>query len=219
MLKVSSEPPRFEFAVEAPIGGVPFLGKPDCRWSTPGGVSIVHDWKVSGYCSKYTTSPHKSYMMCRDGFVGKQSKSHGKEHNAFLAKQHGDIVINTSYLEAANPAWADQLSLYGWALGEPIGGETVLSIHQIVAKPGEDKPPLRVAAYRALVSPEYQRTLLERLQRCWNAITTGHIFLDISREDSDARCAVLDDAAIGLMSDGSSVEDYFQTATRESYRG
>ena len=62
-------------------------------------------------------------MRCRDGFVGKQSKSHDTEHNAFLAYQHGDLTINTSYLEAANPPWADQLSLYGWALGEKIGDE------------------------------------------------------------------------------------------------
>lgn len=139
-LQASSEPPRFEFTVEATLNGVPYLGKPDARWVTPGFVKVVHDWKVSGYCSKSTTSPHKSYQLCRDASLGKQSKSHNAEHKEFLAYQHGDMTINTTYMEAANPAWADQLSLYGWALGEKIGDENVvLSIHQIVSALLEDR--------------------------------------------------------------------------------
>jgi hypothetical protein len=219
-LLVSVEPPRFEFTVEAALCGVPFTGKPDCGWVTPGSVRVIHDWKCNGYLGKATTSPHKSYMLCRDGWIGKQSKSHGTEHNAFLGRPHGDLTINTSYLESANTAWADQLSLYAWAMGEPVGGETVISVHQIVAKamPAE-RPQLRMAAFRALVAKEYQLALAERLKRCWGAITSGHVFLDLSREDSDARCEALDAAAVGLISDGSSRDDYFNTATRQGYMG
>jgi hypothetical protein len=221
LLKASKVPPRFEFTVTVNIDGVPFIGKPDCRWVTPADIDVVHDWKVNGYCSKSTTSPHKSYMLCRDGYVAdKPSKSHGTEHREFLAYQHRDIVINTSYLEAANPAWSDQLSLYGWALGEKVGDENVvLSIHQIVGKPAEPRPQLRVASYRARVKAEYQQQLAYRLKRCWNAITSGHIFIDLSREDSDSRCQVLDETATGLQSDGSALEEYFSVATREAYRG
>jgi hypothetical protein len=219
-LQVSAEPPRFEFTVEAVLNGVPFTGKPDCGWVTPGLVRVIHDFKVNGYCGKGTTSPHKSYMLCMDGWIGKQSKSHGTEHNAFLAKQHGDITINTSYLEAANAAWADQLSLYAWAMGEPIGGETVLSIHQITAKAmSESRPQLRMSQFRALVAREYQLRLAARLKRCWDAITSGHVFADLSRGDSDARCATLDAAAVGLQTDGSSLENYFSEATRQGYFG
>lgn len=221
LLKQSIEPPRFEFTVEAEIGGVPFLGKPDARWVTPASIPVVHDFKLNGYCSKYTTSPCRSYMRCRDGYTGKPSKSHDTEHHEFLAYQHGDLTINTTYLEAANTAWADQLSLYGWALGEKIGDENVvLSIHQIVAKPKpEARPQLRVASYRARVKASYQQELAVRLKRCWDAITSGHIFLALSREDSDARCQVLDETAVGLQSDGSSREEYFNEATRDRYRG
>jgi hypothetical protein len=222
LLKAAKEPPRFEFAVEATIHGVPFMGKPDCRFVTAGGVNVVHDWKCNGYCSKYTTSPCKSYMRCRDGYASaKPSKSHHTEHREFLAYQHGDLTINTTYLEAANTDWADQLSLYGWALGERIGDENVvLSIHQIVAKPmPEGRPHLRVAQYRARVEAVYQQELAARLRRCWDAITSGHIFLALSREDSDARCQVLDETAVGLQSDGSSLESYFNEATRDRYMG
>jgi hypothetical protein len=220
-LLASREPPRFEFEVSAELNGVPFLGKPDARWISREGVHIIHDWKVNGYKSKNTTSPHKSYRLCRDGYKAeKQSKSHNTEHKEFMAVQHFDTVVNASYMEVSNPAWADQLTLYGWALGEGIGDENVvLSVHQIVAKPTGVRPQLRVAAYSARVAAAYQAALAERLKKCWDAITSGHIFPALSREDSDARCAVLDDTAVGLQSDGSSLDNYFSEATREAYRG
>ena len=221
-LQQSSESPRFEFTVEAILNGVPFTGKPDGRWVTPGLIKVVHDFKVNGYCAKSAVSPHKSYQLCRDGYTAtKQSKSHGTEHKEFLATPHGDMTVNASYLEVSNPAWADQLSLYGWAMGEKIGDEdVVLSIHQIVAKPMfEARPQLRVAQYRARVASAYQHALAARLKRCWDAITSGHIFLDMSRKDSDARCQLLENSAVGLQSDGSSRENFFAEATRTVYRG
>ena len=209
--------PRFEFTVDATINGVPFTGKPDCQASLKDSLEIVHDFKLNGYCSKNTTSPHKSYMKCRDGWVGKASKhsrSHDKEHKEFLAQDYKGLTTNTSYLEAANPSWADQLSLYGWALGEKIGDENVvLSIHQIVASPSIPRPKLRVASYRARVSQAYQLKLAERLKTCWDAIH-GHVFLDVAREESDQRCADLEEMAIGLMTHSNCNE-----FVRAKYRG
>lgn len=221
-LQQSKRPPRFEFEVRGFVQGVPVLCKPDCQFVTPASVEVVHDWKVNGFCSKSATSPCKGYALCMDGYIAaKQSKSHGTEHGQYLAYQHKDITINTTYLEASNPSWADQLSLYGWSLGEKIGDEdVVLSIHQTVAKAvPQCRPLLRVASYRARVAAEYQRKLVERLKRCWESITSGHIFLDMRREDSDARCAILDDTAVGLLSDGSSLDQYFNESTRDRYRG
>ena len=85
-------------------------------------------------------------------------------------------------------------------MGEKIGDENVvLSIHQIVAKPAEPSPQLRVAAYRAQgQGTDYQSKLAERLKRCWDAITSGHVFPDLTREESDQRCADLEAMAIGL---------------------
>jgi len=220
-LSLSSVQPRFEFSVEAVINGVPILCKPDAGWTTPQSIQVTHDWKVNGFCSKSATSPHKSYQLCLDGYVGKQSRSHNKEHKGFLALQHKDIVINTTSLEISNPAWADQLSLYGWSMGKRIGDkDSVLSVHQVVAKPvANQRPLLRVAQYRARVAPAYQFKLVDRLKKCWDAAISGYVFPEFSREDSDARCEVLDATAVGLQTDGSSVEDYFNEATRERYCG
>ena len=222
-LKVSKEPPRFEFTVEAIINGVPFLGKPDARWVTPGLIKVIHDFKVNGYCSKSAVSPHKSYLLCRDGYVAaKQSKSHNTEHKEFLGRKHGNLLVNTSYLEAANTEWADQLSLYGWALGEKIGDEERRAVDPPDRRQADARRDGRSFAwpkYRATVKASYQLELAARLKRCWDAIASGHVFVDLSREDSDARCQILEDTAIGLQTDGSSLDSYFSEATREGYRG
>jgi len=222
LLLKAKEPPRFEFTVEATLSGIPVLCKPDLRFVTEGVVHVVHDWKVNGYCSKSATSPHKAYMLCRDGFTSaKQNKSHNQEHKEYLGFVHGDLTINTTYMEACHPEWADQLCLYGWALGEKIGDEkVVLQIHQTVAKPMPvGRPQLRVSQYRARVKHGHQLELAVRINACWDAVESGHIFKDMSREDNDARMDVLNNMATALVSDGSDLENYFNESTRSRYRG
>lgn len=222
-LQAASQPPRFEFTVLADVCGVPVLCKPDCRYVSAGGIHVIHDWKVNGYCSNSTTSPHKGYMLCRDGYTAlKQSRSHDTEHKEFLARSHGDMVVNASYMEASHDEWAAQLSMYGWSLGEKIGDENVvLSVHQTVAKPmpGGQMPQLRVAKYQARVSSGYQKDLAARLRRCWNSVTSGHIFPELSREENDAKLETLKDVAMGLVSNGTAAENWFNESTRAKYRG
>lgn len=222
MLEKSIEPPRFEFDVRTEIAGVPFLAKPDCRFVLPGGIHVVHDFKVNGYCGKSATSPTKGYMVCNDGFVAqKQNKSHGQPHKLFQPTDLGSIVIDSGYLEDCSTSWADQLSLYGWALGEQVGdAKVVLSIDQIVAKPvPEGRPLLRVASYRARVRSSYQEHLLKRLTTAWEVITSGHIFRNLSPEESKIRCQLLDEQSRALQSDGSIQDDWFSMVVRPVYRG
>lgn len=221
LLRQSIEPPRFEFEVRANIMGVPFLGKPDCRFVLPG-VKVIHDFKVNGYCSASATSPTKGYMICFDGYKSdKPSKSHGTTHKQFQPLEFGGLTIDQGYIEDCSTSWADQLSLYGWALGERIGDEkVVLSIDQIVAKPlPAGRPLLRVASYRARVRQSYQQFLAKRLQTAWDVINSGWIFRDLSREDSDIRCRMLDDQAVTLQSDGSQLGEWFNEVVRPSFRG
>ncbi|CAL1125380.1 unnamed protein product [Cladocopium goreaui] len=218
LLHKSIESPQFEFGVEKEIDGVPLNGKPDCRFVLPGDdgrkVHVILDWKVKGFCSKHATSPSKGYALCRDGYeAAKPSRSHGKEHNQYLAYNHHGLIINTSYLEASKPEYADQTTMYGWLLGEEVGDEeVVMGIDEIVAKPAEPWPMLRVANHRARVSKGYQLELMRRLQRCWKAITTGHIFPDMTVEESDARCEILENMAAGLKSAGEE-DEYFNEVT------
>ncbi len=224
LLRVSVERPRFEFKLDGTIAGAPFTGKPDCRFVLDYGQGPIHcilDWKVRGYCSKHGASPSKGYMLCRDAYNGeKPSRSHGKEHASYLAMDHHGLTINAGYLETCSDEYADQLCLYGWLLGEKIGDENiVLGIEELVAKfMGEGNPPtLRYARHRGRVKADYQQKLAEKAVVCWQAITSGHVFSSLSREDSDARCRVLDEMAVGLMSGGTALDDWFNDVTRPKF--
>jgi hypothetical protein len=225
LLKQSVEPPRFEFSVEGTIGAAPFLGKPDCRFVLDlgeGRIHCVYDWKVKGYCSKYGASPSKGYMTCRDGFhAEKQTRSHGKEHGMFLAMQHRGFPINAGYLETCNDEYADQLTLYGWLMDEKVGDESVvLGIEETVAKfmGFGNLPQLRYARHRGRVKAEYQHKLFDRVQNVWARVTSGHIFRDMSKEDNDARCEVLEGMSVGLAADTSDEGKWFNEATRPQFR-
>ena len=220
LLRQSVEPPRFEFTVNGTVNGVPFTGKPDVRFVLDlgqGRIPCIFDFKVRGYCSKYGASPSKGYAVCLDGFVGKASRSQGKEHAMYKAMDFRGLTINSGYMEFCCHEYADQLCLYAWLLGEKIGDEnTVLGIEELSAKPGSP-PTLRYARHRGRVNADYQQKLAERVKTCWQAITSGHVFSSLSREDSDARCRVLEEMATGLMSSGTALENWFNEATRPQF--
>ncbi len=220
-LQQSIEPPQFEFTVQKEIGGVPFQGKPDCRFVLDfgeGRVHCIYDWKVRGYCSKYGASPTKGYALCLDCFeTEKPSRSHEKEHRLYLAKPFRGVTVNAGYFETCSKDYADQLSLYGWLLGEEPGDENVvLGIEEFVSKfMGEgERPRLRFARHRALCKKSYQLKLLERIQAAWKRITSGHFFDDMSKEDSDARCQLLDNIGLGMTS-GTELDDWFINVTKD----
>jgi len=190
----AGEPPQFEFDATGEVGGVPLKGKPDCRFIHASGAHVMLDWKVSGYCSKRTTSPKKLYAMVRDGQdMLKPSRNNGNPHKDYKPKFFKGLTIGSHYLEEANKDWADQLAIYGWMAGEEPGTvDMVARIDQITAKPADPMPLLRVANQRARISQGWQLDLVKRLQDCWRTICSGHIFTDRTREESDARCEVLD---------------------------
>lgn len=186
---------RFEFKAEKVIAGVPMLGRPDLHFIIER-LPLVLDWKVKGYCSQ--ASPSKGYLLCRDGYVtGKPSRSHNSQHPDFTPLEYRGLRISAGYLEATNRDYADQLSIYSWLEGVEPGTDAILWIEEIVA--AKDTPPrLRVATHRARCHAMYQLRLLAECQCAWAAIQSGHIFTDMTRADSDARCEALDSAALNL---------------------
>ncbi len=200
LLQQSKQAPQFEFTIEGTIENVPLLGKPDLRFIHPLGAHIILDFKVNGYCSRSATSPCKNYRLIRDGWaeiIAKPSRGANSPHKDYKPMDWKGVEIHNGWLEDANSDWADQLAIYSWMLGESVGDENVIvCIDQIVAKPNEPRPLLRVANHRARISAIHQQTLLTRIQACWDAITTGHIFIGLTREENDQRCAVLEQQAI-----------------------
>jgi len=223
LLQQSVEPPRFEFKVNGVVAGAPFTGKPDCRFVLDFGLGPIHcilDWKVRGYCSKYAASPSKGYMLCRDGYQSeKPSKSHNTQHTNFLEYNHRGLTVNAGYMEYCNDEYADQLCLYGWLLGEKPGDENVVGmIEEIVSKPASSTPLLRVANHRARVKADYQQKLLERVGRCWQAITSGNVFTDLTPEENAGRREVLEDMALSLGKTAGAYDDWFNNVTRPQFK-
>jgi hypothetical protein len=197
MLLNSREPPKFEFTVQGVVNGVPVLGKPDARFVHESGAHVILDWKVSGYCSKTGASPYKGFRVVRDGWgseTAKPSRGAGKTHKLYKPIDHEGMEISAHYMEETSKDWADQLSIYGWMLGEEVGAENVVvCIDQLACKNNGKYPLIRVANHCCRISEEWQKSLVERLSNCWTAITPGYIFNDtMSQSESDERCEILD---------------------------
>jgi len=200
LLKESSYAPQFEFKITGTVNEVPLLGKPDLRFVHAGGAHVILDWKCNGYCSKSATSPCKNYRLVRDTWdetIAKPSRGANQSHKNYTPIQWKGVEIHSGWLEESSEDWANQLAIYSWMLGEELGAEEVIvCIDQIVAKPRDTGTPLlRVANHRARISKVHQDNLIARLESCWKAITTGHIFTDLSLEDSQSRCQLLESQA------------------------
>ncbi|KPK52837.1 MAG: hypothetical protein AMS22_08430 [Thiotrichales bacterium SG8_50] len=221
-LELAAEEPQFEFGVSGEVEGVPLFGKPDCRYITHEGTHVILDWKVNGFCSKYGASPYKGYAMIRDGWdyaFTKPSRGQGRPHKMYTPRKHSDLVIGRHYLEETSKDWADQLSIYGWMLGEAVGDENVVvCIDQLACKPNGEWPLIRVASHRCRVSEIWQQSLIKRLQDCWSTIQSGHIFNDtMSKEESDARCEILDGrATVHNNVEEGGIEEWVCEISRES---
>jgi hypothetical protein len=208
----SDEEPRFEFTVERTVQGVPLIGKPDLRFRI-GNTPFIGDWKVKGYCSKYSASPTKGYRMVRDGqTLDKPTRGNGKAHKLYDPFDFQGHEINRRYLDECSTTYADQMCLYGWLMGESVGDEgVVFMMEEVVCKYAGDhqQPILRIANHAARVSHDYQVSLIQRFQDAWTSIKSGRIFTDMTREENDDRIAILDAASKHMEEDS-----YFTEVTR-----
>jgi len=221
-LQRSEEDPRFEFTLQGTIGGVPLQGKPDLWYKR--NVQVIYDWKVNNYCSKSAASPKKFYQSCRDCWSDYRAKptrggGQAKPHKGYVEMDHYGHDIGAHYLEEVDKAWADQIAIYSWMMGVEVGDDTMVAgLDQLCCKPSpnpeENRNPLiRVAQHRCRISADWQHKLLARLQDMWAKLESGHIFDDLSREESDARCEVMDMAA----PDGD--DDFWAMVNEREYRG
>ena len=200
-LEQSEEDPRFEFELTGLVGDVPMVGYPDMWYKLK--VQVVLDWKVNGFCSKHSQSPKKFYQSCRDCWGEDRAKptrggGEPKPHKKYEEFHHLGHKIGGHFLHETDRKWADQITTYSWLLGVQVGDEDmVAAIDQLACKPSPDPkanrwPLIRVAQHRCRISKSWQQALFERLHASWNTIQSGHIFDDLSKEDSDSRCEVLD---------------------------
>lgn len=197
----STTDPVFELGLETTLEhnghSVPVKGYPDLRYTSRTGRWVIRDWKVNGYCGNSSTSPKAGFVVIRDGWDPTLGASRGanKPHkNAELEVIDGIRLNVAMHIHQVNPTWADQLCMYAWMLGVPVGEHFIAGIEQCVAKPnGTMFPDLRFARFQSLADKDEQLRLWDRLVHCWLSVQSGYIFNGIAtdRADSDDRCAQL----------------------------
>ena len=239
-LQDAMEAPRFELKVEkrvtheSTVEGIPLLGKPDIFFVTKEGARVILDWKVNGYCSHANTSPRKGYVWVSDGYgiesgYSPSNRNRIPHKDAQVMRINGMDINVAEYLENIYEEWAAQLAMYAWILGEPVGGKFITGIDQIVANGGKSQhyiyvntngldiditvPLLRIAAHRGRISDDWQQTYFQKIRNCWGIIKSGHIFDDVSREESNQRCEILDTYYLAFQDSDDPNEQWFKTAT------
>lgn len=199
-LNSSITTPRFEFdllgvvdhkreGVEKQLGGVPLLGKPDLFYTNKQNARVIHDWKVNGYYSNNGASPVSGYVRIRE--VGKPYNAH---KNTMPMMFKGMLINVAQTMDMVKQDWAQQLAVYMWLCGEEVGTqECIASIDQVVCRPsGGVTPSIRFAEHRCKISKPFQLDVFQKAQEAWDIITSGHYFRDMTLEDSQKRCAMLD---------------------------
>lgn len=195
----STTEPVFEMGLECYLTyngyTIRVKGYPDIRYTTRTGRWVIRDWKVNGYCGNSATSPKAGFVVIRDGNPDYPTRGANKPHKNAILEVIDGIRLNTAvHIHQVNSTWADQLCMYAWMLGVPVGEMFIAGIEQVVAKPsGTDYPDLRFARFQSLADPQEQRQLWTRLVHMWVSVESGYIFNGIAsdRADSDERCEQL----------------------------
>lgn len=223
-IKLAQGNVRFEITVEGNVSHecmvceVPLLGKPDLLFPF-GDNFAIFDWKVNGYYAKTMKSPEKGYIKCRDAWnssIAPPSRGGAvTSHKNCLMKDIGGLTINSALpFEKVNPKFARQLTIYGWVCGVSVGHPLVIGIDQLCGKPWPGGALLRVASHRGMVSEKYQYELALHISEIWQTIQSGHIFDWLSKDESDAKCATLDDYYKAYENDDDPKMKWFSQTTR-----
>lgn len=143
---------KMEQEIQGKVGLVTLKGIPDLDYQRKDGLIAIHDWKVNGLDSRTTTSPEPGYVRLLPG---------GKQHK-----------------DAPKMPWFEQLMIYAWLLGKPVGVPCHLSVDQIVG------PKIRVASFRMLSDRDQELRLYKEIVKIWEIINSDHIFRELSHKDS-----------------------------------
>lgn len=188
--------PMMEERVEGVIGGVPLLGLPDLVYIDADSLlKVVDDWKILGSASKIGggASPPQGYKIVRDGWVGKPSPQNGKAHKKHVDLNVDGMTIGKEYLEDFNLDWADQMSTYAWLLGSKVGAEDFI----VRIECGSCRHPVggmkvKWSTHLNRVSATHQLSLIKTYKAIWEAIENEHIFSDLTKQESQDRCEVME---------------------------
>lgn len=190
IMEVEKQDVKFELRVDGkiPKSGefdmVPIVGIPDIYFWLPDGTLCVYDWKVNGYFGKSMKTPEKGYVRLLDCDKGVDCGSYKQDQFEY----YQNIPLNISRpIEQVNESWARQLTTYAMLLATKPNTPFIIGIEQIACGAGRT----RIASHRSRVSQPFIDLLLHKYRYAWKRITTGHIFDDMTKEQSDEHCETL----------------------------
>mgnify|MGYP001176766556 FL=1 len=183
-LKASDGEPRFEREINATVDGIPMMGKPDLNYVLygPEVVRIIHDWKITS-----VVSPKPHYVMARYNGNRKSPISYKDAHVENIYGIDVNIACN---LEDIQPDWANQLTIYNWIDGASVGSAQIGSIDLLTDYLNIDHG--RVVSYRNRIGEQFQLNLFQRIKKMWEKIQDDWIFDDMTQEESQEYCRILD---------------------------
>jgi hypothetical protein len=155
---------------------------------------------VNGYYSSRPVSPAKGYVRLR----GTDGTNYGSHRGSQFAKDRGVIINISETMENIKRDWATQLSIYSWLTGEPVGGDFIVAVDQVLCQnDARQSGGGRIAEHRAKIGVWFQKEIFSALCEAWECVTAfysgGAFFPELGVEGSISRCAVLD----GVYAQGS----------------
>jgi hypothetical protein len=220
-LQSSSGEPKLEFDVRGAVSGyreaeqkkideVVLLGKPDVSYISKGGAHVILDFKVSGYCSSYNTSPAPGYVRLR----GAGRTNYGSHKDCFEIDFKGVKINCSTTLDVIKKDWAAQCTIYSWLCGAAIGEEFIVCIDQLVCNPNKGGlPSIKVAEHKMKVNPVFQRKLFNRICEINEIVRSNWFFRDMEKADSIERCRLLDGTSAGVIE--TPADEWFQKVTEK----
>jgi len=166
---------RAEKELRGPITGdgrVVLMGKPDL-WFEVDGVGVILDWKVNGMLSRSMISPGKGYI---DAFPDRGL------HRGTTPRVEGKLGWVCGHRDWFG--WRDQTDTYAEILRYP--GYYAM-VDQVVLTRGG----LRVCRSKVWREREDRLELLDEYIGMWEAVARGHIYTDLSLEESQERVATM----------------------------
>lgn len=181
--------------------GLTLMGLPDLAF-TRGGVQHVYDFKCNGFYSQ--ASPLKNHVWKGTG------STEGVHKGAILGKHSCGTVVDLSGV--FDDTYKRQTCTYAWSLvGRPLGDyePIIVGIEQVACRPASsrwkdptvDGVAISNVSTRSLISVEAQEAVMAEYKHMWSCITSGWVFDDLTRPESDALCSQLEATAKGLATD------------------
>ena len=164
------------------LNGVPFYAKLDAVVFDPFTRQLApFDWKVVGGAAKTGVSPRKGFADFCDAGQWAQ-----KPHKSYTSHATADKSPNSGYegvnipMDLIDKKFAAQFCIYGWAL-QAVDGFLEIADNEFKDFPvhfdsavynGKDRR-IKIYAYRAIITADFQRKLYKRARRVWDDLATG----------------------------------------------